>query len=102
MLRQITEKMLSRKRFDYPKVLRRGEGDANNLVRNLDKLDVKAGKNPKNFGHNLVFGFVSQLAADLQTNCFGRHMITKAKNQKGKRQKSEKAAKRKKVRVERR
>ena len=60
-----TEKMLSRKRFGHPKVLRRGEGDTDDLVRNWDSLDVKAGENPKNFGHDLVFGFVSQLAADL-------------------------------------
>ena len=65
-----TEKMLSRKRFGRLKVLRRGEGDTDDLVRNLDSLGVKAGENPKNFGHDLVFGFVSQLAADLQTNGF--------------------------------
>ena len=61
--------MLSRKRFGRPKGLWRGEGDTD-LVRNLDSLIVKAGENPKNFGHDLVFGFVSQLAADLQTNGF--------------------------------
>ena len=62
--------MFSRKRFGRPKVLRRGEGDTDVLVRNLDSLDVEAGENPKNFGQDLVFGFVSQLAADLQTNGF--------------------------------
>ena len=65
-----TEEMFSRKRFCRPKVLRRGEGDTDVLVRNLDSLDVEAGENPKNFGQDLVFGFVSQLAADLQTNGF--------------------------------
>ena len=62
--------MLSRKRLGRPKVLWRGEGDTDDLVRNLDSLIVKAGESPKSFGHDLVFGFVSQLAADLQTNGF--------------------------------
>ena len=48
----------------------RGEGNTDDLVRNLDSLDVKVGENLKNFGHDLVLGFVSQLAADLQTNGF--------------------------------
>ena len=62
--------MISRKRFGRPKVLRRGEGNTDDLVRNLDSLDVKAGENPKNFGHDLVFRFVRKLAVDLQTNGF--------------------------------
>ena len=62
--------MLSQKRFGRPKVLWRGEGDTDDLVRNLDSLDVKAGENPKNVGHDLFFGFVSQLVADLETNDF--------------------------------
>ena len=65
-------------------MLRRGEGDTNDLVHNLDSLDVKAGENPKNFGHDLVFGFVSQLAVDLQTNS------EEAKKQKGKKRRSKK------------
>ena len=71
-------------------MLRRGEGDTNDLVHNLDSLDVKAGENPGNFGHDLVFGFVSQLATDLQLIVFGRRMITKAKKQKAKKVKGKK------------
>ena len=62
--------MLSRKQFGRPKVLRGGEGHTDDLIRNLESLNVKAGGNPKIFGHDLVFGFVSQLAVDLQTNGF--------------------------------
>ena len=40
--------MLSRKQFGRPKVLRRGEGDTDDLVGNLDSLEAKAGENPKN------------------------------------------------------
>ena len=57
--------MLSRKPFGRSKELQRREGNTDDLVRNLDSLGVKAGENPKNFGHDLVFAFVSQLAADL-------------------------------------
>ena len=35
-----TEKMLSRKRFGRQKVLRRGDGDTVDLLRNLDSRDV--------------------------------------------------------------
>ena len=94
-----TEKMLSRKPFGRSKELQRREGNTDDLVRNLDSLDVKAGENPKNFGHHLAFAFVSQPMV------FGRRMITKAKRrkgedakrQKGKKQKSQKPKKREKM-----
>ena len=74
--------MLSRKPFGRSKELQRREGNTDDLVRNLDSLDVKAGENPKNFGHDLAFAFVSQPMV------FGRRMITKAKRQKGKSEKA--------------
>ena len=81
-----TEKMLSRKRFGRPKVLRRGEGDTDDLVRNLDSLDVKAGENPK----MRIMISCLVLSASLRATCklmvFGRRMITKMKKQKGKSQ----------------
>ena len=51
-------------------MLRSGKCDTDNLIGDLDGFDFQAGENPKNFGHDLVFGFVSQLVADLQTNSF--------------------------------
>ena len=101
--------MLSRKLFGRPKELWRGEGNTDDLVRNLESLNVKAGENSKNFGHDLFFAFVSHLAADLQTNGFWlahdnkseeakrqKRKSEDAKRQKGKKQKSQKLKKKRK------
>ena len=73
-------------------MLRRGEGDTDDLVHNLDSLDVKAGENP--IGRTAVMISSLVLSASLRLTCilivFGRRMITKAKKQKDKKRRSRK------------
>ena len=88
--------MLSRKPFGRPKELWRGEGNTDDLVRNLESLNVKAGENSKNFGHDLFFGFVSHLAADLQTNGFWLAHDNKSEDAKRQKAKKPKAKKKRK------
>ena len=74
-----TEKMLSRKPFGRPKELWRGEGNTDDLVRNLESLNVKAGENSRNF-------MITKVKKQ-------KGKSEKAKMQKGKKQKSQKLKK---------